>query len=220
MYKIKISALIIFILSSLLFPSCAIFKKKNSNDNMWGEDGGFTEEKKSIFSVFKKKKKAVDPIKEAKKKENTNFQMIDGHIFDGKTLNERERKKVTKQIAKYEKQKPNKWEENFIAMRQHGYPVHPDTMAKYKRLEPRLKRQKDARTRKMKKIYKKSLYQNQGTYVKTNEDVGKALKQKNKETTQREKKRMRQVKRKQRTGHYLPFYLRWYEKFFGKKKKK
>jgi hypothetical protein len=219
MYKIKILSLIFVVLSTLFFPSCAIFKKKGGDANEWGENDNAFKEKKSIFSIFKKKK-VIDPIQDAKSKENSNFQTIDGHIFDGRNLNQHEQKKISKQIAKYEKQKPNKWEENFIAMRQRGYPVHPDTMQKYKRLEPRLKRQKDKRTRKMKKIYKKSLYQNQGSYIKTNEDVGKALKQKNKETTAREKKRMRQVKRKQRTGHYLPFYLRWYEKFFGKKKKK
>lgn len=139
------------------------------------------------------------------------------YYFDGKVLSELEVAKITKQIKKYEKQKPNKWEKNYLEMRNRGYPVHPDTVRKYKGLAQRVERQRIKRTRKMNKIYQKQLYRKQGNRA-NGENVGDILKQQRKENIKKQKKRMRRLKRKQRTGHYLPFYIRWIKKLNKKKK--
>lgn len=182
-----------------------------------GDFGG--KPKKSIFDLFKRKDKNKNPILDMTKK-NSKFQVIEKTYFDGKKLNEREQKKISKQIIKYERQKPNKWEQNYLAMSQRGYPVQPDTARKYRHLAARVQRQKDKRTRKMERVYKKTLYESQGKRSGTNADVGRELKQKDKARVKRDKMRSRRLKRKQKTGHYDPFYIVWGKKMGIEKKKK
>lgn len=196
-----------------------LFKRK-SKTNESGEVEAFKAKEPFFKRIFKGKKGIEDPVADAKKEKNTNFQVIESEYFDGKKLNDKEQKKIAKQVRKYNKQKPSKWEQNYLEMRKRGYPVHPDTVRKYRNLAAKVQRQKDARTRKMKKIYRKSLYDVQGKEFFTKADVGKKMEAKHKETTKKQKQKARRLKRRQRTGYYLPFYQRWYESFSKKQQKK
>jgi hypothetical protein len=210
----KYRYLAFLLISAILFaPSCALFKKKSKDENQRSEQNSFPPEKKSIFSIFKKKKDITleSEIQKNKTERNTKMFELDGYYFDGRSLKPKEIKVIQKQIRKYEKNKPDKWEQNFLAMRQRGYPIHPDTMRRYKGLESRLARQKQSRTRKMERIYRKNHFIAQV-------EKKKEMKEKYKANAKREKKRMRQLRRKQRTGEYLPFYERWYKKIKRKSK--
>lgn len=234
----------IFILATLVL--LLGFVNNSYSQNQWETGDGFGKEKKKIFK--KKNKNIEDPTKPPnlnepekkgffsflRRKDNftTNSEnkiqvleiisetgAVNTYYFDGKKLNDSEIRKISKQIKKYEKQKPNRWEQNYLEMRNRGYPVHPDTVRKYKGLAEKVRRQKDYRTKKMNKLYKNNLYLNQGKGTDKT-DVGDKMKAKEKATYKREKKRAKQLKRKQRNGNYLPFYERWYKKWNEKNKKK
>ena len=235
MSKFKINILFL----TFIFYLISGFSFHATAQNEWGnnEDWG-NEKKKGLFKkkpktdengqpikvpffkrIFKGKKGIKDPIADAKKEKNTNFQIVESEYFDGKKLNKKEQKKIAKQVRKYNKQKPSKWEQNYLEMRKRGYPVHPDTARKYRNLAAKVQRQKDARTRKMNKVYRKSLYSVQEKRS-DGRSVGDIMKAKHKETTKKHKQKARRLKRRQRTGYYLPFYQRWYESFSEKQKKK
>jgi len=179
------------------------------SQNQWGPDNGsFGKEKKKTSK--KKNKNIEDPTKppnlnEPEKKglfsflrKDDNFTTntenkiqvleiitetgsVNTYYFDGKKLNESEIRKISKQIKKYEKQKPNRWEQNYLEMRNRGYPVHPDTVRKYKGLAERVRRQKDNRTKKMNKLYRNNIYLKQGKGTDKS-DVGEKMKERDKAT--------------------------------------
>ena len=200
-----------------------LFKRKTKTDE-FGQPLPYKKKVPFLKRIFKGKNDSItDPIANAKKNKNTSFQLIESEYFDGKNLNKKEQKKIAKQVRKYNKQKPSKWEQNYLEMRKRGYPVHPDTVRKYRGLAAKVQRRKDARTRKMNKVYKKNLYPivllPLKSYFKRKKIV-KVKKDKSKKNLKKQKKKARQLKRRQRTGHYLPFYQRWFQSFTKKTKKK
>lgn len=185
-----------------------LFKKR--------QDDGFGKE--PFFSFLKRRKKENAPIGKGNSESGN---VVSGVFFDGETLNDREKKKIEKQLKRYEKQKPTKWEKNHLEMIKRGYPVHPDTARKYRHLASRILRQKNTRIRRIKKFYKKEFYIRQGKRgSQSGASVKTELKEKDKKNEKRHKQRARRLKRKQRTGHYLPFYERWFKDGGMKKRRK